>query len=433
VLFLNLHRTLFYDLWIIVPMMTADCISRERREGTLGLLFLTPLTTFDVILGKAAIHAIRAWTLFLAAVPMLALPLFLGGVTWQMVAYGILQEATAALLGIGVGVYASTAGGTAIQVMVRAELGGLTMALFNFLWTSRFIYFLLPRSVAVSWYFALCVLWALTVFSLLLWAGTRRLKKSWNQQSATSEQPRWVRLFSSSEFWRSFFHWDKSRTLDRNPVAWLQEYSWTARLTKWGWLYAVLFAELAMLFNSIIFQRPAAYQAAIICAVSLGAAFSAVKSFRAERESGALEVLLVTPLSERHLVRGRLWGLVCHFFPAVAILIVGTIGARLMNQKSFHTDPLAAVDPNPIAFLAIMVCGLYLSLSRINILLAWLFAWALAFVMPAVLGACLQPLTGMARWGAVTLTTLAQFALCGAVWLLVQRKVRLRTFVPVRH
>ena len=41
--FAILHRVLFFSIWILVPMMTADCISRERREGTLPLLFLTPL------------------------------------------------------------------------------------------------------------------------------------------------------------------------------------------------------------------------------------------------------------------------------------------------------------------------------------------------------------------------------------------------------
>ena len=43
-LFGNLNATLFAAIWILVPLLTADCISAERREGTLGLLFLTPLT-----------------------------------------------------------------------------------------------------------------------------------------------------------------------------------------------------------------------------------------------------------------------------------------------------------------------------------------------------------------------------------------------------
>src|SRR4051812_11079678 len=31
---------------------TADCVSSEKREGTLGLLFLTDLNGYDIILGK---------------------------------------------------------------------------------------------------------------------------------------------------------------------------------------------------------------------------------------------------------------------------------------------------------------------------------------------------------------------------------------------
>src|ERR1700704_5086548 len=33
---------------------TADCLSEEKREGTLGLLFLTDLKVYDVVFGKLA-------------------------------------------------------------------------------------------------------------------------------------------------------------------------------------------------------------------------------------------------------------------------------------------------------------------------------------------------------------------------------------------
>src|SRR5712671_3578217 len=42
------HLTLFWSIWILVPLVCADCISREKREGTLGLLFLTPLRATDI-------------------------------------------------------------------------------------------------------------------------------------------------------------------------------------------------------------------------------------------------------------------------------------------------------------------------------------------------------------------------------------------------
>src|ERR1700691_2163835 len=42
-LFASLHTLLLGLILLIVPALTADCIAREKREGTLGLLFLTPL------------------------------------------------------------------------------------------------------------------------------------------------------------------------------------------------------------------------------------------------------------------------------------------------------------------------------------------------------------------------------------------------------
>src|SRR4051794_10475907 len=60
---------------------TADCLSEEKREGTLGLLFLTDLKGYDVVLGKLAANSLNALYGVLAVVPMLAIPLLMGGVT----------------------------------------------------------------------------------------------------------------------------------------------------------------------------------------------------------------------------------------------------------------------------------------------------------------------------------------------------------------
>lgn len=59
----------------------ADAISRETREGTLGLLFLTNLRAYDVIFGKLASVSIRSFQGFFAFLPVLAVTLILGGVT----------------------------------------------------------------------------------------------------------------------------------------------------------------------------------------------------------------------------------------------------------------------------------------------------------------------------------------------------------------
>ena len=60
---------------------TADCLSEEKREGTLGLLFLTDLKGYDVVFGKLVATSLNGFYAVLAVVPILALPLLLGGVT----------------------------------------------------------------------------------------------------------------------------------------------------------------------------------------------------------------------------------------------------------------------------------------------------------------------------------------------------------------
>jgi hypothetical protein len=61
--------------------LTADTLSAEQREGTLGLLFLTDLRTWDITLGKLVSAGLGAAYAGIAFVPLLMLPLLAGGVT----------------------------------------------------------------------------------------------------------------------------------------------------------------------------------------------------------------------------------------------------------------------------------------------------------------------------------------------------------------
>jgi ABC-type transport system involved in multi-copper enzyme maturation permease subunit len=68
---------------ILGVFLTADCISEEKREGTLGLLFLTNLKGYDVALGKLAAISLRALYSLTSIFPVLTIPLLLGGLTGQ--------------------------------------------------------------------------------------------------------------------------------------------------------------------------------------------------------------------------------------------------------------------------------------------------------------------------------------------------------------
>src|SRR5262245_9593610 len=60
--------------------LAADSLSSEKREGTLGFLFLTTLKPFEVVTGKLAAKSLTALYGLLALIPVFALPALLGGV-----------------------------------------------------------------------------------------------------------------------------------------------------------------------------------------------------------------------------------------------------------------------------------------------------------------------------------------------------------------
>src|SRR5436309_16114407 len=51
-LFVAISTVAFVYCLVAGVLRTADTIAEEKRENTLGLLFLTDLTGFDIILGK---------------------------------------------------------------------------------------------------------------------------------------------------------------------------------------------------------------------------------------------------------------------------------------------------------------------------------------------------------------------------------------------
>jgi ABC-type transport system involved in cytochrome c biogenesis permease component len=59
---------------------TADCLSEEKREGTLGLLFLTDLKGYDIVFGKLLATSLHTIYGLLATFPIFSLVLLIGGV-----------------------------------------------------------------------------------------------------------------------------------------------------------------------------------------------------------------------------------------------------------------------------------------------------------------------------------------------------------------
>src|SRR6478735_3846447 len=80
---------IFFYCLIIGTARTADCLSSEKREGTLGLLYLTNLNSAEIVAGKLCSNALATVYGLVAIFPIMAIPLLMGGVTgdyfWRMV------------------------------------------------------------------------------------------------------------------------------------------------------------------------------------------------------------------------------------------------------------------------------------------------------------------------------------------------------------
>jgi ABC-type transport system involved in cytochrome c biogenesis permease component len=107
---------LWVAAWISGLLCTTDALTREKRDGTLGLLFLTDLQNYDIVLGKLAATALQQVMLLVGVLPILAIALALGGVTavefWRTVASLLLCQGTSLALGLACSALAKTFGGS---------------------------------------------------------------------------------------------------------------------------------------------------------------------------------------------------------------------------------------------------------------------------------------------------------------------------------
>src|SRR5688572_6887831 len=117
-IFLILSSLCFTFTVLIGTQATADCLSEEKREGTLGLLFLTDLKGFDVIGGKIAASSLQAALALIGVLPMISLSLLLGGVTLRQFGEVALVLVNTMFLSLAVGALVSSVSRNERKAMV---------------------------------------------------------------------------------------------------------------------------------------------------------------------------------------------------------------------------------------------------------------------------------------------------------------------------
>jgi ABC-type transport system involved in multi-copper enzyme maturation permease subunit len=346
--------------------LTADSLSEEKREGTLGLLFLTDLRGYDVVLGKLFSHSLVATYGLLAAFPVIGIAFLVGGVTggefWRLV----LVLFNTLFFSLTAGVLISAVSRDAQKAMSGAALlCGLIVIVFPLVdsalagWddtkTVPLFSFASPaytlseaRSLALeNFWTSLAVVhglgWTFLVAASLL------ASHSWQEtavKSATGAGSRAHRWRFGSPVKRTAL---RVRWLAENPARWLAARDlWMGRFL---WLTLAGSCGVASLLAFSAEKGQTWINIAngvtglLAVLMNLWLASAASRFFVDAMRTGTMELLLATPLAPSQIVRGQWWAL-CRAFlwPMLALLLLDAAATGFQIQELMRS--VAKNTPN---------------------------------------------------------------------------------------
>jgi ABC-type transport system involved in cytochrome c biogenesis permease component len=402
-LFATIHQVLFWVIWIFVPLATADCISKERREGTLGLLFLTPLRPWEVVVAKSLVQASRAALMWLAAVPVLTLAFLMGGVTKWEVALSVLIHFSSLGCALAAGIAVSAAFREWSRVMVMAVCASALLLVgyvnvqswavprvgwsladgLRFLLNWEYLAISQGQPLYADW-----VRWMLVpcAGSVVLLGGVILLSGLVVRRSinAESRAPSPLVRFSAKILFPALHRkWSRNRLLS-NPIGWLEQRTWTARTLQWGWVAFTIavYAVIAARWDEWSYGLSGMHRMlgwGLLAALGLTAA----GSFRRERENGMLSLLLITPLKPDQLVLGRVKGLWAQIRWATLLFVGGWIYLRTFSGDRLDYFWMLFFV---VSYLTLPVTALFCSLWRKSYFAAVLWTLFLGMIYPLALG-----------------------------------------------
>lgn len=378
------------------PFLTADSISREKREGTLGLLFLSGLKPIEILLGKFFASLVRSFAALLAMIPLVALAFLSGGVTLPELIRVCGALLAILLLSLAAGLFASTCGHSGGN---SAGLAGFLLALLNLVLPvvdvlrgtfnlgpspdTPFFALASAAQLFVSigtpvgfggtgnpYVLGLVVHLALTL--VFMFFAARVLPRV----SLTEQRPR------RASRWREKLRRFNGRTpglLERNPVAWL------AGVPRWQGLVASGIVALTAVFTltphsvGTVWNFNPLLVYFIPYGLNLMVARQATLLFAEGRRDGGLELLLCTPLERKCFIDGQLLA-IRRGMMLPYLLCIGVLWGNLLISLWFLRDRPGARDDEVIAMAlllyatvrilvgakAVAVTGVYFGLTSRN-------------------------------------------------------------------
>ena len=345
---------------ISVVQLAAAAFAREKREDTLGLLFLTPLRPVDLVLGKLVSTSLSSFYRFLALVPVLAVPLLAGGVTVGNFVLLVVALLNLIFLGATLGLWISAqcwdekrAGSWASSIMIalvtlpvvvglgtgasRLQPGAIPLEILS---PGFAVWHAVMPGTGSAFTLSASLVWTQVLGWIFFYAACHTLPRCWQtrpgnlapqgehlKSPASEPTPQPVGAGTNlpgkpasarRTVRRNFTAEARTRLLDLNPLAWFA-LRWKPHASgTWaitgvaviGYVPAVV-AGLTANFWELLFAP--GYALAVIflvqAAIKTFASHQASFAFARDRGEDTLDLLLSTPISVRQLIDGHTHGL----------------------------------------------------------------------------------------------------------------------------
>lgn len=414
---------------------TADSISVEKREGTLGLLYLTHMRTGQILFGKLIAHTLLVFYGLLIAVPLLSFLLLLGGVQGSSLLKLVLGALNALFFSAAIGLFCSSFGVQRRRVQAMASwiiiafwiLPGAAAAslhAYNYpRWMGEWVVALnpaaplsfiggpVPRMGGQSPTYWGALLLSHGAAWLFLLGAFWFLPRRWQDSGAASGKR------TLKERWRQFCYGGsvqgmarRRRFLEVNPFFWLSARHRFKPVSAW-----LFFLMLLGFLTFVLWQ--ARWEPGVILVLTIGltllqrVVFAGASTARLneEHEQGTLELLLSTPLQTREIVRGNMKAVLWHLRgPSLILAAVHALWLLFLFMNPFDFSPADLLEAEVIG--AVFLVLHYLNLFTLTRLGLWSCvtvknpkkapstAIGNGVFLPVVGSAVIFAITGLAVW-----------------------------------
>lgn len=383
-LFKALAQLGFYSCLLPGVLLTADCISQEKREGTLGLLFLTDLKGSDIVFGKLVATSAHAFYGLLAILPFMAIPLLAGGVTPGEVGRMVLVLINALFFSLAAGMLVSAFSRWEKRAMMVTAIV-IFMGVFGVEIPGPPFHLLSLRAgmhgafdtafTANPWLFYGSTIWIFVLSWIFLgwscWLVPRRVEEKIEPRIASDEAT--YLIPKAEEITGEVAESTGMEKLgEGNPVEWLANRD--GQTSVWMWL-TIIFSGLAWavghpFLNSGKGSREFAVLAGLLfhAFLKFWLAYDAASRFTSDRRCGALEMLLSTPLTVREMLGGQFRAMSKRFFkPLLCVLALDLA----LFMTGFSGSEAAPADGTLLVIQFVVVATFLLDVVAVAVFGVW--------------------------------------------------------------